>query len=157
MNYELLCNTSSPVYKGPKPGPLCILQQYVQICKSAYARTRTHKITPYHLHLFTYAQRQHSPSLMYFHCLRGYIWNEMPPVNLCNSADSHAKPPPQQNLFGCHSFVWSCFVTHTRASQVQLVLEWRRAVISARKWFKAMKLAVAGGRMGLISHSTSDS
>lgn len=96
--------------------------------------------------------------LLYFYCdPKGLYMKWNASVNLCNSADSRPKLQLKRNSSGCHGF---CVVTlcHTYVGlQVQLIPDQQRAVISARKWFKAMKLAVAEGGMGLISHSTSDS
>lgn len=129
------------------------------ICQCVYAHTQ--KITPYHLHLFTNAQPTFPIPrvLLYFHRdLKGliYIRHEMPLVNLCNSTGSRITAAIAE-------FTWVlqfCVVILCRTCmglQVQLILEKHRAVILARKWFKAMKLAMAEGEMGLISHSTSDS
>ena len=76
---------------------------------------------------------------------------QLPPVNLSSSADLHVKPQLMQNLF---EFL---FATHARGLQVQAILERLRAVITARKSFKATRPAAAEGEMGLISHSTNDS
>lgn len=101
---------------------------------------------PRHLHLFTHTFLiPHVFYCIFIVTLRGLyiyicvcVWNEMPPVNLCSSADLYAK----QFLSGhslSHTYTYTC-------TGLQVL---HRGVITARKWFKAIRPGRGGRRDGI--------